>query len=159
MSCWTVEYPWAFVASRFFFGGALRLGHTFRIADIGIASFWVGLLCNDCIEHRREDHLLRSKWLCGRRPKAVVTSRGGISYSTPEGSLSPAACRVIILPGHMCLAYTLENLTKACREVFHESIDNGSSLIYHVRAGTSRAIMKDLAMVVASPSDDATATW
>jgi hypothetical protein len=61
MSCWTAEYPWAFVVTRFFFGGALRTGHTFRIADIGIASFRVGLLCNDYIEHQRQDHLLRSE--------------------------------------------------------------------------------------------------
>jgi hypothetical protein len=47
-----------------------------------------------------------------------VTSRGGISYSTPEEFLSPAACRVIIPPGHVCLAYTLENLTRTYREVF-----------------------------------------
>jgi hypothetical protein len=31
--------------------------------------------------------------------------------------------------------------------------------VYHVRAGPSRAMMKDLAMVVSSPPDDATATW
>jgi hypothetical protein len=31
--------------------------------------------------------------------------------------------------------------------------------VYHVRAGPSSAIMKDLAMVASSPPDDATTTW
>jgi hypothetical protein len=34
------------------------------------------------------------------------------------------------------------------RGVFHESIDNGGSLVYHVRAEPSSAIMKDWSMVV-----------
>jgi hypothetical protein len=45
------------------------------------------------------------------------------------------------------------------RRIFHESIDNGGSLVYYVRAGPSIAIMKDLAMVASSPPDDATTTW
>jgi hypothetical protein len=44
------------------------------------------------------------------------------------------------------------------RSIFHESIDNGGSLEYHVRVGPSRAMMNDLAMVVSSPLDDETAT-
>jgi hypothetical protein len=56
MSCWTTKCPWAFVVTRFFFGGALRTGRTFRIADITLASFWVGLLRSDNIKCRREDH-------------------------------------------------------------------------------------------------------
>jgi hypothetical protein len=39
MSCWTAECPWALAVIRFFFGGALRTGRTFRIADIILASF------------------------------------------------------------------------------------------------------------------------
>ena len=44
------------------------------------------------------------------------------------------------------------------RRVFHESIDNGGSLVYHVRAGPSSAIMKDLAIVASSPPDDVIVT-
>jgi hypothetical protein len=47
-----------------------------------------------------------------------VTLGGGIFCSTPEGFLSPAVCRVIILPGHLCLASTLENLTRTYRRGF-----------------------------------------
>jgi hypothetical protein len=49
MSCWTAKCPWAFAVTQFSFGGALLTGHTFRTADITPASFWVGLLCNGCI--------------------------------------------------------------------------------------------------------------
>jgi hypothetical protein len=49
MSCWTIECPWDFAVTRFFFGGALQIGHSFRTADIALASFWVGHLCSDCI--------------------------------------------------------------------------------------------------------------
>jgi hypothetical protein len=38
-------------------------------------------------------------------------------------------------------------------------MDSGGSLVYQVKAGPSRAMMKDLAMVAPSPPDDATATW
>jgi hypothetical protein len=38
-------------------------------------------------------------------------------------------------------------------------MDNGGNLVYQVRAGPSRVMMKDLAIVASSPSDDATATW
>jgi hypothetical protein len=43
------------------------------------------------------------------------------SYSILEESLFPAACRVIILSEHLCLAYTLENLTRTYREVLSMS--------------------------------------
>jgi hypothetical protein len=45
------------------------------------------------------------------------------------------------------------------RSPFHDSIDNGGSLVYQVRARPSSAMMKDLAMVASSPPDDATSTW
>jgi hypothetical protein len=44
------------------------------------------------------------------------------------------------------------------RSAFHDSMDSGGSLVYHVRAGPSSATMNDLAMVVSSPPDDAIAT-
>jgi hypothetical protein len=50
-----------------------------------------------------------------------VTLGGGIFCSTPEGFLSPTACRVIILLEHLCLACTLENLTRTCRGGFSKS--------------------------------------
>jgi hypothetical protein len=37
-------------------------------------------------------------------------------------------------------------------------IDSGGNLVYQVRAGPSRAMMKDLAIVESSPPNDATAT-
>jgi hypothetical protein len=37
-------------------------------------------------------------------------------------------------------------------------MDNGGNLVYQVRTGPSRAMMKDLAIVASSPPDDATAT-
>jgi hypothetical protein len=37
-------------------------------------------------------------------------------------------------------------------------MDNGGNLVYQVKAGPSRAMMKDLAIVVSSRSDDAMAT-
>jgi hypothetical protein len=37
-------------------------------------------------------------------------------------------------------------------------MDSGGSLVYQVKAGPSRVIMKDLAMVVSSPPDDVTVT-
>jgi hypothetical protein len=44
------------------------------------------------------------------------------------------------------------------RRLLQESMDNGGNLVYQVKAGPSRAIMKDLAIVASSPPDDATAT-
>jgi hypothetical protein len=44
------------------------------------------------------------------------------------------------------------------RRLLQESMDNGGSLVYQVRAGPSRAMMKDLAIVASSPPDDAMAT-
>jgi hypothetical protein len=41
---------------------------------------------------------------------------------------------------------------------FHDSIDSGDSLVYHVKAGPSSSMMKDLAMVASSPLEDATTT-
>jgi hypothetical protein len=38
-------------------------------------------------------------------------------------------------------------------------MDSCGSLIYQVKAGPSRAIMKDLGIVASSPPDDATANW
>jgi hypothetical protein len=43
--------------------------------------------------------------------------------------------------------------------VFHESIDKGGSLKYHVRAEPSREMMKDLVIVQSSPTEDAMTTW
>jgi hypothetical protein len=37
-------------------------------------------------------------------------------------------------------------------------MDNGGNLVYQVKAGPSRAMMKDLAIVASSPPDEATAT-
>jgi hypothetical protein len=37
-------------------------------------------------------------------------------------------------------------------------MDNRGNLVYQVRAGPSRAMMKDLAIVASSPPDDAMAT-
>jgi hypothetical protein len=37
-------------------------------------------------------------------------------------------------------------------------MDNGGNLVYQVKARPSRAMMKDLAIVVSSPLDDATVT-
>jgi hypothetical protein len=45
------------------------------------------------------------------------------------------------------------------RSPFHDSIESGGNLVYHVRAGPSSAMMKDLAMVASSTPDDATTTW
>ena len=45
------------------------------------------------------------------------------------------------------------------QRVFHESIGNGSNLVYHVKARPSSAIMIDLAMVASTPPDDATVIW
>jgi hypothetical protein len=42
---------------------------------------------------------------------------------------------------------------------FHDSMDSGGSLLYHVSAGPSSAMMNDLAMVAPFPPDDAIATW
>jgi hypothetical protein len=50
-----------------------------------------------------------------------VTLGEGTFCSTPEGFLSPAACRVIILLGHLCPTCTLRNLTRICREGFSMS--------------------------------------
>jgi hypothetical protein len=38
-------------------------------------------------------------------------------------------------------------------------MDNGGNLVYQVKVGPSMAMIKDLAIVVSSPPDDATATW
>jgi hypothetical protein len=43
--------------------------------------------------------------------------------------------------------------------VFHDSMDSGRNLVYHVRAGPSSAMMNDLAMVASSPLDKAIATF
>jgi hypothetical protein len=45
------------------------------------------------------------------------------------------------------------------QSAFHDSMDSGGSLVYHVKAGPSSAMMNDLAMVASSPPDDAIATW
>jgi hypothetical protein len=37
-------------------------------------------------------------------------------------------------------------------------MDNGGNLVYQVRAGPSREMMNDLAIVASSPPDDAMAT-
>jgi hypothetical protein len=37
-------------------------------------------------------------------------------------------------------------------------MDNGGNLVYQVKVGPSRAMMKDLAIVASSPLDDATTT-
>jgi hypothetical protein len=50
-----------------------------------------------------------------------VTLGEGIFCSTLEGFHSHVACRVIILPRHLCMAGTLENLTRICREGFSMS--------------------------------------
>src|SRR5688572_19431826 len=44
------------------------------------------------------------------------------------------------------------------RRLLQESMDNGGNLVYQVKAGPSRAMMKDLAIVASSPPDDATTT-
>jgi hypothetical protein len=44
------------------------------------------------------------------------------------------------------------------QRLLQESMDNGGNLEYHVKAGPSRAMMKDLAIVASSPPDDATMT-
>jgi hypothetical protein len=38
-------------------------------------------------------------------------------------------------------------------------MDNGGNLMYQVKAEPSSAMVKDLAMVVSSPPDDATMIW
>jgi hypothetical protein len=55
--------------------------------------------------------------------------------------------------------YPLKFSKNLSRRAFHDSIDSGGSLVYHVRAGPSSAMMNDLAMVASSPLDDAIATW
>jgi hypothetical protein len=45
------------------------------------------------------------------------------------------------------------------RSPFQESMDNDGNLVYQVKAGPSRAMIKDLAIVASSPPADATATW
>jgi hypothetical protein len=52
----------------------------------------------------------------------------------------------------------LEVEQKLVSETFLESMDNGGNLVYQVKAGPLRAMMKDLAIVASSPLDDATAT-
>jgi hypothetical protein len=42
--------------------------------------------------------------------------------------------------------------------LLQESMDSGGNLVNQVRAGPSRAMMKDLAIVASSPPEDATAT-
>jgi hypothetical protein len=37
-------------------------------------------------------------------------------------------------------------------------MDNKGNMVYQVKAGPSRAMMKDLSIVASSPPDDATAT-
>jgi hypothetical protein len=44
------------------------------------------------------------------------------------------------------------------RRLLQESMDNGGNLVYQVKAGPSRAMIKDLAIVASSPPDDATTT-
>jgi hypothetical protein len=44
------------------------------------------------------------------------------------------------------------------QRVLQESMDNGGNLVYQVKAGPSRAMMKDLTIVASSPPDDETAT-
>jgi hypothetical protein len=44
------------------------------------------------------------------------------------------------------------------RRAAYESIDSGGSLLYHVKSGPSRAMMRDFTIVLSSPSDEATAT-
>jgi hypothetical protein len=43
-------------------------------------------------------------------------------------------------------------------EVLQESMDSGGNMVNQMRAGPSRAMMKDLAIVASSPPEDATAT-
>jgi hypothetical protein len=62
----------------------------------------------DCIG---DGYVIIDRWV-------VVTLAEGTFCSTPEGFLSHAIYRVIILPGHLCLACTLGSLTRTCREVF-----------------------------------------
>jgi hypothetical protein len=38
-------------------------------------------------------------------------------------------------------------------------MDNGGNLVYQVKAGPSRAMIKDLAIVASSPPDHAMVTW
>jgi hypothetical protein len=38
-------------------------------------------------------------------------------------------------------------------------MDNGGNLVYQVKAGPSRAMIKDFDIVASSPPDDATTTW
>jgi hypothetical protein len=45
------------------------------------------------------------------------------------------------------------------RRLLQESMDNGGNLVYQVRAGSSRAMMNDFAIMASSPPDDATTTW
>jgi hypothetical protein len=45
------------------------------------------------------------------------------------------------------------------RSPFQESMDSGRNLVYRVRAGPWSAMIKDLAIVVSSPPDNATVTW
>jgi hypothetical protein len=53
----------------------------------------------------------------------------------------------------------LEAEQKLVLEPFQESMDSGGNLVYQVKAGPSRAMIKDLAIVASSPPDDVTATW
>jgi hypothetical protein len=53
----------------------------------------------------------------------------------------------------------LEIEQKLIPESFQESMDNGGSLVYQVKAGPSRVMMNDLAIVVSSPPADTTVTW
>jgi hypothetical protein len=38
-------------------------------------------------------------------------------------------------------------------------MDNGGNLVYQVKAGPTRAMIKGLAIVASSPLDDVMATW
>jgi hypothetical protein len=68
-----------------FVGGVLRTEHIFQIVGITLASFWVGLICSDCIRRRHEDHWLHSGCLCGHRQKAVVTLAKELFVVLPKG--------------------------------------------------------------------------
>jgi hypothetical protein len=52
----------------------------------------------------------------------------------------------------------LEVEPELSRRLLQESMDNGGNLVNQVRAGPSRVMMKDLAIVASSPPEDAMAT-
>jgi hypothetical protein len=92
----------------------------------------------------------------------MLEGREGMVHQLVVKGLNQTSQEIVLPLGisvHI-LGWRSEIVAEICPcTTFHESIDNGGSLMYHVRTGPSRVMMKYLAMVASFPPYDATATW